>query len=110
MLTNNSSTLPLAQGVRYSENGQFLALGDGLWETLGKFAMPGVDAYAARFSDPSSGTAAYWDSRRNTKPLEFLHSESRLIADRSPRSRQLTSAQSQMELGMARQPSCVHRC
>ena len=60
MLTNNSSSLPLAQGVRYSENGQFLALGDGLWETLGKFAMPGADAYAARFSDPSSGTAAYW--------------------------------------------------
>ncbi|PMD29099.1 hypothetical protein L207DRAFT_574504 [Hyaloscypha variabilis F] len=54
------SSLPLAAGVRYSENGQFLALGDGLWETIGPIAMPGVDGYAARFSDPSSGTAAYW--------------------------------------------------
>jgi hypothetical protein len=60
ILKNNPSSLPLAQGVRYSENGQFLALGDGLWETLGQVAVPGVDAYAAHFSDPASGTAAYW--------------------------------------------------
>ncbi|KAJ9149233.1 hypothetical protein NKR23_g4335 [Pleurostoma richardsiae] len=60
MLTNDTSALPLADGTRYSENGQFLALGDGLWETLGQFAMPGTDDYAASFTDPESGTAAYW--------------------------------------------------
>ena len=57
---HNPSSLPLAPGVRYSENGQFLALGDGLWETAGPVSMPGVDAYAARFSDPLTGTGAYW--------------------------------------------------
>ncbi len=52
--------LPLAQGARYSENGQFIAIGDGLWGTASKIAMPGNDAYAARFADPASGTAGYW--------------------------------------------------
>lgn len=60
LLAHDYSSLPLAQGVRYSENGQFLALGDGLWETLVNISMPGVDGYAAHFSDPSSGTGGYW--------------------------------------------------
>ncbi len=65
MLAHDPSRLPLAKGVRYSENGQFIALGDGLWGTAGKIAMPGsgkgaADSYAARFADPASGTAGYW--------------------------------------------------
>lgn len=60
MMNNNTQDLPLAKGVRYSENGQFLALGDGLWETLGHMSKSGVDSYAASFSDPATGTAAYW--------------------------------------------------
>ncbi len=60
LLAHDASSLPLAQGVRYSENGQFLSLGDGLWETLGHIALPGVDDYAARFADPTTGTAGYW--------------------------------------------------
>jgi hypothetical protein len=60
MLVHDASRLPLAKGVRYSENGQFIALDDGLWGTVGKIAMPGPGEYAARFADPSSGTAAYW--------------------------------------------------
>ena len=65
MLAHDPSRLPLAKGVRYSENGQFLALGDGLWGTAGTIAMPGsgkgaADSYAARFADPASGTAGYW--------------------------------------------------
>ena len=55
MLAHDASHLPLAKGVRYSENGQFIAIGDGLWGTAGKIEMPG-----ARFADPSSGTAGYW--------------------------------------------------
>jgi len=42
MMAHDASRLPLARGVRYSENGQFLALNDGLWGTAGKIAMPGV--------------------------------------------------------------------
>jgi|SRR5665213_848997 len=60
MLAHDASRLPLAKGVRYSENGQFIALGDGLWGTAGKIEMPGSGDYAARFADPASGTAAYW--------------------------------------------------
>ncbi len=60
MLAHDASGLPLAQGARYSENGQFIAIGDGLWGTAGKIATPGKDAYAATFADPASGTAAYW--------------------------------------------------
>ena len=64
MLAHDASRLPLAKGVRYSENGQFIALGDGLWGTAGKIAMPGTGGgagdYAALFADPASGTAGYW--------------------------------------------------
>jgi CBS domain-containing protein len=60
MTANSSSSLPLAKGVRYSENGQFLSLGDGLWQTLAEFSKSNVDDYAARFANASTGTAAYW--------------------------------------------------
>ncbi|ORY58865.1 uncharacterized protein BCR38DRAFT_489222 [Pseudomassariella vexata] len=69
LLAHHPATLPLAEGVRYSENGQFIPLGDGLWETLGDVAVPGVNDYAARFADPSTGTAAYWGlTREQTTP------------------------------------------
>jgi hypothetical protein len=55
MLAHDASRLPLAKGVRYSENGQFIAIGDGLWGTAGKIEMPG-----ARLADPSGETAGYW--------------------------------------------------
>lgn len=60
MLAHDASHLPLAAGVRYSENGQFIAIGDGLWGTAGTIAMPGKHDYAAYFADPPSGTGAYW--------------------------------------------------
>ena len=60
MLAHDASRLPLAKGVRYSENGQFIAISDGLWGTASKIAMPGLSDYAARFADPANGTAAYW--------------------------------------------------
>jgi len=64
MLAHDASRLPLAKGVRYSENGQFLALNDGLWLTAGKITTPAAGAaagtYATRLADPASGTAAYW--------------------------------------------------
>jgi hypothetical protein len=60
MLAHDASRLPLAKGVRYSENGQFLEIGDGLWGTASKIAMPGKSDDAARFADPVSGTAGYW--------------------------------------------------
>jgi hypothetical protein len=60
MLIHDHSSLPLANGVRYSENGQFLALGDGLWETLSEIAIPDEGEYSANFADEVTGTAGYW--------------------------------------------------
>lgn len=60
MLAHDATRLPLSKGVRYSENGQFIAIGDGLWGTAGSIAMPGEGGYAASFADPATGTAAYW--------------------------------------------------
>lgn len=69
MLKNDTASLPLADGVRYSENGQFLVLGDGLWETLGYISKPGTAQYAAQFADPQTGTAAYWGlTKEQTTP------------------------------------------
>ncbi|KAI5922457.1 hypothetical protein F4810DRAFT_673850 [Camillea tinctor] len=46
--------LLLAQRARYSENGQFVALGDGLWETLVELDE------GARFVDPLRNTVGFW--------------------------------------------------
>ncbi|KAF2793440.1 hypothetical protein K505DRAFT_244420 [Melanomma pulvis-pyrius CBS 109.77] len=72
ILNNNTSSLSLANEVRYSENGQFLPLGDGLWETVGSISKPGVDDYAARFSDPETGTVAYWGITKEQTTLGVL--------------------------------------
>jgi hypothetical protein len=38
LLANDASRLPLAEGFRYTENGQQLDIGDGLWRTLSAYA------------------------------------------------------------------------
>ncbi|KAL1848732.1 hypothetical protein VTK73DRAFT_10067 [Phialemonium thermophilum] len=74
LLAHDHERLPLARGAKYSENGQFLAFGDGLWETASSLARLGdadddAHAYAAHFADPATGTAAYWGlSREQTTP------------------------------------------
>lgn len=60
MLAHDPARLPLAKGVRYSENGQFISVGDGLWGTAGQIALPGANDYAAIYANPSNGTGAYW--------------------------------------------------
>ncbi|KAI1384778.1 uncharacterized protein F4822DRAFT_433318 [Hypoxylon trugodes] len=62
---HDHTRIPLAKGIKYSENGQFLALGDGLWETLE--AISWTDSYGAILADEVSGTAGYWGiSREHT--------------------------------------------
>jgi hypothetical protein len=46
---------PLAPGARYTENGQPLAPGDGLWGTASEVAEDGVEVL-----DPTAGAAAFW--------------------------------------------------
>lgn len=54
LLAHDASTLPLAPGMRYTENGQDIALGDGLWQTYTKHS--GYKLYVA---DPFAGQLAY---------------------------------------------------
>ncbi|KAI1406092.1 hypothetical protein F4819DRAFT_285650 [Hypoxylon fuscum] len=58
--SHDPSALALAEDVHYSENGQLIAIGDGLWETLAETAKAGTDEYAAVFADTERGSGGYW--------------------------------------------------
>lgn len=50
LVARDPQQLPLAPGARFTENGQALALGDGLWGTI-----ESLGAYKLAFADPSAG-------------------------------------------------------
>lgn len=52
LLAHDPSRLPLAEGVRFSENNVPLRVGDGLWNTIDK-----VDSYRLPFIEPEAGEA-----------------------------------------------------
>ena len=54
MVAHDSSTLPLARDVKYTENGQLLKIGDGFWGTAS--GLPTYKIYAA---DPQAGQAMF---------------------------------------------------
>jgi hypothetical protein len=54
MVAHDSSTLPLARGVKYTENGQLLKIGDGFWGTAS--SEPTYKIYA---DDPQAGEAMF---------------------------------------------------
>ncbi|KAH7125608.1 hypothetical protein B0J11DRAFT_580147 [Dendryphion nanum] len=63
MLNNDTASLPLHKGVIYRENSALLDIGDGLWQTLNHFSIPGVDDYAGIFAEPTGSVGrdvAYW--------------------------------------------------
>lgn len=53
-LVHDASTLPLAPDFRYTENGQDIALDDGLWKTYTKHSN-----YRLYVADPAAGQLAY---------------------------------------------------
>lgn len=53
-VAHDPARLPLAPAVRYTENGQALALGDGLWGTASD-----IGAYRHYFADVEAGQAAF---------------------------------------------------
>lgn len=68
MIDHDPSEAPLAETVRYTENGQALKPGDGLWGTASAIAIegdglvslgPNSSAYKLYFADPAMGEAAY---------------------------------------------------
>ncbi|MGZ5985002.1 MAG: hypothetical protein ACXWK7_08685 [Caulobacteraceae bacterium] len=54
MVAHDASKLPLAPGVRYTENGQALALNDGFWNTAS-----GRGKYSHYFLDPRTDQAGF---------------------------------------------------
>ena len=57
LAARDPSALPLAPGVRFTENNVFVPLGDGLWDTV-----TGVDASGLTAADPLTGNAAWFGS------------------------------------------------
>jgi len=55
MVAHDPERLPLAQGVRFTENGQELRLGDGLWATAS-----GPGHYKLYALDPEDGEAGFY--------------------------------------------------
>ncbi len=55
LLEHDPSRLPLAPNARYTENGQDLKIGDGLWGTL-----DGFGSYQLMLDDPIAGEVSYF--------------------------------------------------
>ena len=71
MVDHDPMGAPLAANVRYTENGQVLKPGDGLWGTATAIAMPGdglarlgprSPAYKLSFADPATGQIGFLGS------------------------------------------------
>ncbi len=69
MMDHDPSHAPLASDVRYTENGQAKAPGQGLWATASAIAIEGdglarlgphSSAYRLYFADPATGQGAYF--------------------------------------------------
>jgi hypothetical protein len=65
---HDPSRLPLAEGVRFSENNVPLSVGDGLWNTV-----DAIGSYRLPFFEPESGQAGLFGVvEENGKPAHFL--------------------------------------
>jgi hypothetical protein len=71
VIADDPTAVPLAQNVRFTENGQVLPVGEGLWKSMkgaGKYRLPVVDEDAGQIAlittlvedhaDPTKGTPA----------------------------------------------------
>jgi hypothetical protein len=59
VVAHDTAPLPLAAGVKFTENGQRLDLGDGLWNT-----MSARGSYKLYIADPDAGQAAFFGTIR----------------------------------------------
>lgn len=80
MAAHDTSGLPLAPDARFTENGQVLRIGDGLWGTLTRYAGDGgerfekLNAYRIDFVDPAAQQAVFFGAtvENNTPGMMML--------------------------------------
>ena len=80
LLAHNVFGLPLAPKVKFSENDQLLALGDGMWNVT-----TGIGSYKIYVADPQSGQVGFIGTvRENDRPVTLalrLKIENRKISE-----------------------------
>ncbi len=94
VVADQPSMVPLAPGVRFTEDGQQLVIGDGLWNTLrakGKYRLFVTDVPAGQVAffgsieednrDPAQGTPALIALRLKVKNLQITEIEQIVVRD-----------------------------
>jgi len=97
VLAHNPALVPLAPGVRYTEDGQQLAIGDGLWRTMhakGHYRLFVDDVPAGQVAffgtieednrDPAKGTAVLMALRLRVKDGQITEIEQLMVRDERP--------------------------
>jgi hypothetical protein len=97
LLAHNPALLPLAPNVRYTEDGQRLAIGDGLWRTLhakGHYRLFVTDVPAGQVTffgtveeenrDPTKGTAVLMALRLRVQDGKITEIEELMARDEKP--------------------------
>jgi hypothetical protein len=97
VLAHNPSLVPLAPGVRFTEDGQRLAIGDGLWRTMhakGHYRLFVADPQAGQVAffgtieednrDPAKGTAVLMALRLRVRDGKITEIEQLMVRDERP--------------------------
>ncbi|MEI9965964.1 MAG: hypothetical protein WDM92_16335 [Caulobacteraceae bacterium] len=67
LVAHDPGRLPLVKGARFTENGQTLALGDGLWGTI-----EAREGYSLYFADPQAGEVGAYVTVRESGKHQIL--------------------------------------
>jgi hypothetical protein len=97
LLAHDPSLVPLAPGVRFTEDGQKLAIGDGLWRTMhakGHYRLFVADPQAGQVAffgtieednrDPAKGTAVLMALRLRVRDGKITEIEQLMVRDERP--------------------------
>jgi hypothetical protein len=97
VLAHNPEAVPLAPGVRFTEDGQQLAIGDGLWRTMhakGHYRLFVTDPHAGQVAffgtieednrDPAKGTAVLMALRLRVRDGKITEIEQLMVRDERP--------------------------
>lgn len=103
VIADNPSAVPLAPNVRFTENGQVLPVGEGLWKSMksaGRYRLPVTDADAGQIAlittvvedhaDPAQGTPALLALR--LKVADGRITEIEQVVERNPQTAQRVEA------------------